>query len=227
VPYKILVVDDDRTLLRFLKQYLEQEDYEVVTVDRGQEGLRVLFQERPDLVVLDVMMPGMDGWEMCVRIRELSDIPIIMLTAKSSEIDKLRGFKLGVDDYVTKPFSLEELGARIRAVIARTAAQKEDEVSSYCMGTLTVDMRKREASQEGQPLNLTPTEFRLLAALAQRAGEAVSHDELVTIIWGGNRQGGGSALRRYIWLLRRKIEADPVNPKLIVTVRGYGYRLER
>jgi DNA-binding response OmpR family regulator len=227
VPYKILVVDDDRTLLRFLKQYLEQEDYEVVTVDRGQEGLRVLYQERPDLVVLDVMMPGMDGWEVCVRIRELSEIPIIMLTAKSSEIDKLRGFKLGVDDYVTKPFSLEELGARIRAVLARTAAQKEDEVSSYCMGTLMVDMRKREASQEGQPLNLTPTEFRLLAALAQRAGEAVSQDELVTKIWGGHRQGGGSALRRYIWLLRRKIEADSVNPKLIVTVRGYGYRLER
>jgi two-component system KDP operon response regulator KdpE len=227
VPHKILVVDDDRTLLRFLKQYLEQEDYQVITVDRGQKGLRVLYQERPDLVVLDVMMPGMDGWEVCVRIRELSEIPIIMLTAKSSEIDKLRGFKLGVDDYVTKPFSLEELGARIRAVLARTAAQKEDEISSYFMGTLTVDMRKREASQEGQPLDLTPTEFRLLAALAQQAGEAISQDELVAKIWGGSRQGGGSALRRYIWLLRRKIEADPVNPKLIVTVRGYGYRLER
>jgi two-component system KDP operon response regulator KdpE len=227
VPIKILVIDDDQILLHFLKEYLERVGYEYVSADRGPKGLRVFFEERPDLVVLDVMMPGMDGWEVCARIRELSETPILMLTAKSSEVDKLRGFNLGVDDYVTKPFSLEELGARIRAILARTEVQREGEITEYRVGTLVIDMRKREASQDGQLLNLTPTEFRLLAALTKRVGEAISQDDLITEVWGGSRRGGGNALRRYIWLLRRKIEADPKRPTRLVTVRGYGYRLDQ
>jgi len=227
VPICILVVDDDVTLLRFLKEYLQREGYKVVTANRGPKGLRTFYQERPDLVVLDVMMPGMDGWEVCARVRELSDTPIIMLTAKTSEADKLRGFKLGVDDYITKPFSLEELAARMRAILSRTASQREGERAIYRIGALTVDMGKREACQEGRPIKLTPTEFRLLAALAHRAGEAVSQDDLITDVWGEYRRGGGSALRRYIWLLRQKIEIDPKQPTRLVTVRGYGYRLEQ
>jgi len=226
VPIRVLVVDDDKTLLRFLKEYLEREGYEVFIAERGLKGLRIFYDERPDLVVLDVMMPGMDGWEACARIRELSGIPILMLTAKVAESDKLRGFKLGVDDYVTKPFSLEELSARMRAILARTSAQREGEIATYRVGHLMVDMRKREVRLDEEILKLTPTEFRLLAILAKRAGETVEQNELVNEVWGEYRRGGGSALRRYVWLLRQKIEDNPKRPKRLVTVRGFGYRLE-
>jgi DNA-binding response OmpR family regulator len=222
----VLVVDDDRTLLHFLKEFLEREGYDVVISDRGSKALKAFYSERPDLVVLDVMMPGMDGWEVCARIRELADTPIILLTAKTSEADKLRGFRLGVDDYITKPFSLAELAARMRAILARAGSQREAEVSTFHAGPLTIDMRKREARLSDRPLDLTPTEFRLLASLARRAGDAVSREELIKEAWGDYRQGGGSTLRRYIWLLRQKIEIDPRQPHRLVTVRGYGYRLE-
>lgn len=224
---KILVVDDDRTLLRFLDEYLQREQYQVITANGGEQALRSFYQQQPDLVVLDVMMPGMDGWEVCARIRELADTPIILLTAKTSEADKLRGFRLGVDDYITKPFSLPELAARVRAVLARTVAHRQGEVSTYSAGSLAVDLRKREATLDGQNLDLTPTEFRLLAALATRAGEAVSQEALIRELWGLDRKGGGNALRRYISLVRGKIEPDPRRPTRIVTVRGFGYRLEQ
>ncbi len=223
---KILAVDDDKTLLRFLGEYLEEEGFEVVTSERAGKALKLFYSERPDLIVLDVMMPGMDGWEFCARIRELADTPVIMLTAKAAEQDKLRGFRLGVDDYVTKPFSLAELGARVKAVLAR-AEQKDGKADRVItIGGLTVDLRKREATLDGDVLGLTPTEFRLLAALAGRAGEAISHEQLVEQVWGSLRQKGGSALRRYVWFLRRKIELNPDEPTRLITVRGYGYRLE-
>ncbi len=223
---KILTVDDDRTLLRFMSEYLEGEDFQVVTADRGTKALKLFYDERPDLVVLDVMMPGMDGWEVCARLRELSDTPVIMLTAKTSEADKLRGFRLGADDYVTKPFSLAELTARIQAVLARAGADENEKDSILRVGPLAVDTRRREAALNDEPLSLTPTEFRLLSTLARRAGTAISQEDLVTEVWGDYRQKGGSALRRYVWFLRQKIEQDPNHPKLLVTVRGYGYRLE-
>lgn len=223
---KILIVDDDRTLLRFIGEYLEGEGFQVVTADRGTKALKRFYDERPDLVVLDLMMPGMDGWEVCARLRELSDTPVILLSAKSSESDKLRGFRLGVDDYVTKPFSLAELTARIQAVLARVAADDPQEGGTFRVGPLTVDTRRREAALNDEPISLTPTEFRLLSALARRAGAAISQEDLLTEVWGDYRQKGGSALRRYVWFLRQKIEEDPNQPKLLVTVRGYGYRLE-
>jgi two-component system KDP operon response regulator KdpE len=166
----------------------------------------------------------MDGWEVCARLKELADVPVILLTAKTAEADKLRGFRLGVDDYITKPFSMAELVARIQAVLARTHSESEDDV--HFAGVIAVDMLKREARLEDRVLDLTPTEFRLLAALARRSGEAVSQDDLIADVWGEMRVKSGSALRRYIWLLRRKIEPDPENPTRLVTVRGYGYRLE-
>lgn len=224
---KILAVDDDKTLLRFVGDYLQGEGHHVVSADRGTKALKEFFRERPDLVVLDVMMPGMDGWEVCARVRELANTPVIMLTAKTSEADKLRGFKLGVDDYITKPFSLAELAARIKAVLARSGSQEQGEKQVHRLGPLEVDTRRREASLHGRLLTLTPTEFRLLALLASRPGEAVSQQELVGEVWGHERQQGGSALRRYIWFLRQKIETDPEHPARLVTVRGYGYRLEQ
>jgi len=222
----LLLVDDDTTLLRFLTEYLEREGYAVRTADRGQAALRQFYEARPDIVVLDVMMPGMDGWEVCARLRELAETPVILLTAKTSEADKLRGFRLGVDDYITKPFSLAELGARIRAVLTRTAGQRSQQASVLQVGALRVDLGRREASLGGQTLELTPTEFRLLACLAARPGQAVAQADLVKEAWGGLRQETGSALRRYVWFLRQKIEADPDQPKRLLTVRGYGYRLE-
>jgi two-component system KDP operon response regulator KdpE len=224
--HKILVVDDDETLLRFLSDYMTREGYEVVTADRGATGLRALYEQRPDLVILDVMMPGMDGWEVCARVRELTEVPVVMLTAKTSESDKLRGFRLGVDDYVTKPFSLAELSARVRAVLSRSASQRQDKSLVHTVGPLSIDMRRHEALLQGQALSLTPTEFRLLSALARRSGEAVSQEDLVSEVWGSLRQEGSSALRRYIWFLRQKIEKDPDRPEHLLTVRGFGYRLE-
>jgi len=226
VKAKILIVDDDKTLLHFLREYLEQEGYAVAGADRGTKALRLFYDEQPDIVVLDVMMPGMDGWEVCARIRELSDTPVILLTAKTSEGDKLRGFRLGVDDYITKPFSLAELAARIQAVLSRTVKQIEHQPMLFEFGKLTVDMRKREARLAGKPLHLTPTEFRLLATLAQHAGEAVTHDQLVEAVWGASRRESSSVLRRYISRLRKMIEDDPSKPIFLVTVRGFGYRLE-
>ena len=221
---KVLVVDDDKTLLRFISEYLEREGFQVAIADRGQKALRQFYKERPEIVLLDVMMPGMDGWEVCARLKELADVPVILLTAKTAEADKLRGFRLGVDDYITKPFSMAELVARIQAVLARTKSDSDDDV--LFAGVIAVDMLKREARIEDRVLDLTPTEFRLLAALTRRSGEAVSQDDLIADVWGEMRVKSGSALRRYIWLLRRKIEPDPENPTRLVTVRGYGYRLE-
>jgi two-component system KDP operon response regulator KdpE len=221
---KVLVVDDDTTLLRFIREYLEKEGFQVAIADRGQKALRQFYQERPEIVLLDVMMPGMDGWEVCARLKELADVPIILLTAKTAEADKLRGFRLGVDDYITKPFSMAEIVARINAVLART--RSDDEKDVFIAGVIAVDMLKREARIENRVLDLTPTEFRLLATLARRSGEAVSQDDLITDVWGEMRVKSSSALRRYIWLLRRKIEPDPENPTRLKTVRGYGYRLE-
>lgn len=223
---RILVVDDDSTLLRFLQEYLEREGYAVTAANRGKKALRAFYEEQPDLVVLDVMMPGMDGWEVCARIRDMANTPVILLTAKTEEADKLRGFRLGVDDYITKPFSLAELSARIGAILTRTAAQRKREISIFHIGPLLIDMRKREARLHQEVLDLTPTEFRLLAALAQRAGDARSQQELIAEVWGEGHQSGESALRRYVWRLRQKIEQDPGEPTRLVTVRGYGYRLK-
>ncbi|MEW6181220.1 MAG: response regulator transcription factor [Chloroflexota bacterium] len=223
---KILVVDDDPTLLRFLQDFLREEKYTVIAAANGNEALRLAYREHPDLVVLDVMMPGMDGWEVTARLREMSDVPIILLTAKSSEADKLRGFGLGVDDYLTKPFSFAELNARIQAVLNRARHKPLTERNVLQIGDLEVDLDRREVRREGQPLALTPTEFRLMEVLARNAGKAVAETDLVREVWGAYRQENTTTVRRYIFLLRKKVEPQPDEPRYIVTVRGYGYRLE-
>lgn len=223
---KLLIVDDDKTLLRFLKEYLEGDGFHVMTVDGGSRALKAFFSERPDLVILDIMMPGMDGWEVCARIREMADTPIILLTAKSSESDKMRGFRLGIDDYVVKPFSLAELTARAKAVLARTSKEKETQEGNLYAGPITIDLRRREAMLGENLLSLTETEFRLLAALCRKPGVAVSQEKLIQEVWGEHYDPRGGALRRFIWLLRQKIEEDPRKPSYILNIRGYGYRFE-
>ncbi len=221
---KILLIDDDQTLLHLLGEYLRESGFEVCGAGSGAAGLRLAFNEHPDLVLLDVMLPGMDGWEVCARLREMSDMPVIMLTAKTSEADKLRGFRLGVDDYVTKPFSFAELAARIQAVLARAAAGGAK--SGYvAYGGVRLDTEKFQAVFDGKSLDLTPTEYRLLEALVRRAGKVASEQELVQEVWGRYRSEDTALVRRYILMLRKKIEADPSNPQHILTVRGFGYRL--
>lgn len=225
MAHKILLVDDDTTLVRFLSEYLQKQEFSVVTASNGADALRTAYKERPDLVILDVMIPGMDGWEICARLRELSDFPIILLTAKSAEADKLRGFRLGVDDYVTKPFSFAELTARMQAVLTRSQSARKSENQLYAIRDLVVDSDKRQVYLNQRPVALTPTEFRLLECLAQRPGYAVSEETLAKDVWGNYKQGDTTVVRRYIWLLRQKLEDDPANPKRLVTVRGFGYRL--
>ena len=221
---KILLVDDDQTMVRLLSEFLENEGFQVSGANSGSDGLRLAYDQRPDLILLDVMLPGMDGWEVCARLREMSDVPIIMLTAKTTESDKLRGFRLGVDDYVTKPFSFAELVARVQAVLARAKASASG--TSYIMhGGVTLDTERYQAFLGEEPLELTPTEYRLLEALVRREGKVASERELVQEVWGKHRSEDTALVRRYILMLRRKLETDSSSPKHILTVRGFGYRL--
>ncbi len=222
---RVLLVDDDATLLNLLGQYLREVSFEVFEAPDGPQAIRLAYHERPDLVLLDVMLPGMDGWETCARLREMSKVPIIMVTAKATEADKLRGFRLGVDDYVTKPFSFAELVARIQAVLARVETTGRKEPGNFSYGDIELDMERYRATVDGRVLELTPTEFRLLEALVRRSGTVATESELMQEVWGGLRQDDTALVRRYILMLRKKIESDPANPVRILTVRGFGYRL--
>ena len=221
----ILLIDDDDTLLELLSGQLRMAGYTPFVASNGRQGLQLAAEEKPALVVLDVMMSGMDGWEVCKRLREVSSVPVIMLSAKGEEFDKLRGFRLGVDDYVTKPFSFAELIARIGAVLAR--AQRGQESSrQMSIGGLTIDFEQRRVTVAGQVVELTPTEYRLLGLLARHANRTVSTEQLLAEVWGSEYQGEPEHVKHYIWSLRQKVEADPGNPQHILTERGFGYRLE-
>ena len=221
---RILLIDDDPTLVHLLSEFLADDAFEVIGALSGSTGLQLAYEEHPDLILLDVMLPGMDGWEVCARLREMSDVPIIMLTAKTTESDKLRGFRLGVDDYVTKPFSFKELVARIQALLAR--AKSGDSNTGFIIhGSVSLDTEKYQAYYKEKALDLTPTEYRLLEALVQRKGKVASEEELVQAVWGKNRSEDTALVRRYILMLRKKLESDPSNPEHILTVRGFGYRL--
>lgn len=219
----LLLVDDDQSLLDLLGDYLHQQGYTIYTADNGQSGLRLFFEQRPDLVILDVSMPGRDGWETLQRIRELSSTPVIMLTARSDESDVLKGFSLGADDYVSKPFSFAQLAARVRAVLARTSGVAPG-AEQLQVGDLIVHLSTRRVTRNGEVIPLTPTEYKLLVALMRRAGEVVSPEELVRQVWGPQYANEIGFVRRYIWHLRQKIEPDPKNPRYIFNERGFGYR---
>jgi two-component system KDP operon response regulator KdpE len=221
----ILLIDDDETLLELLADHMRTAGYRLLVANSGLKGLHLLAEANPDLVVLDVMMPGMDGWEVCRRLRERSAVPIIMLTAKGKEIDKLRGFRLGVDDYVTKPFSFAELTARVGAVLAR-AVHGRDIGQQFTSGDLIVDIDQHRVTVAGQDVDLTPTEYRLFELLARHANRTIPTEQLLIEVWGPEYHGEMEHVKHYIWALRQKIETDPGNPQHILTERGFGYRLE-
>ncbi len=221
----ILVIDDDQTLLSILAEYLDKAGYRVAAVASGLAGLQAFYEHHPDLVVLDVMMPKMDGWTVCERLREVSDVPIIMLTAKGEEHDRLRGFRLGVDDYVVKPFSFAEVIARIGAILIRSRRAAPTHPLPIVRGDVTIDLARRRVSRAGHPVHLSPTEFRLLAALAERPGHILSPEALLAHVWGNEYADDIENVKRYIHYLRQKLEADPDHPQLILTERGFGYFL--
>ncbi len=222
---KILIVEDERRMARFIRMNLEHDGFQVLEATRGQEGLDKLREELPDLILLDVMLPDIDGFEVLRRVREVSEIPVVMLTAKGEEDDRVRGLELGADDYVTKPFSPRELVSRVRAVLRRSEALRGDthgliEVDER----LKIDFDRREVWVEGELVKLRPTEYRLLYHLVQNAGWVMTHDQILTKVWGYEYQDEPHYVRLYVNYLRQKIEKEPSNPKYILTERAVGYR---
>jgi two-component system KDP operon response regulator KdpE len=226
VEKKILVIDDDPAFVRLVGRVLTQKGYEVLSANSGGEGLRLLFANKPDMVLLDVVMPGMDGWQTCSRIRDISDIPIIMLTAhEKTEDDTVRGLDYGADDYVIKPVGSKELVARVRAVIRRAELPSSPQGGGiiYSDDFLSVDIAGRKVMVKGERVRLTPVEFRLLALLMQNAGHILAHRQLLEKVWGWEYIDDLDYIRIYIWHLRQKIEPDPSQPKYIITEPGVGY----
>jgi len=220
----VLVVDDDAKTVASVRLYLEHAGFEVVTAADGTSALaRARAMPAPDLIVLDLMLPGIDGLEVCRRLREDSDVPIIMLTARSTEGDRLEGLELGADDYVVKPFSPRELAARVRAVLRRTPGSSDG--PPVKVGALVIDPARHEATLRGAPLDLTPREFRLLEVLARAPGRAFTRAELVERAFGIDSSALDRTIDAHVVNLRRKVESDPAKPALIETVYGVGYRM--
>ncbi len=225
---KLLIVEDDTRLLEALRLHLGKAGYEIITAANGLEGLQKMYTHRPDLIVLDVMMPRMDGWETCRRIREMSDVPIIMLTALGQEDEKVKGLKLGADDYLAKPFGLKELEARVEAVLRRTRLPPPTrEAVLYADGKLVIDSERWEVSRGGQLVELTATERRLLFYLAENAGRILTHQQILDRVWGAEYVDDTDYVKLYIWRLRQKLEEDPRQPTYILTERGIGYKFEK
>jgi DNA-binding response OmpR family regulator len=223
---RILLVDDEQSVQKLLSFPLRREGYEVVGADDGQEALDRLQEGSFDLVVLDVMLPKVDGFEVCRRLRARSGVPIIMLTAKTEEIDKVLGLELGADDYITKPFSVREFRSRVKAVLRRASLAREEDVPEEALvhGDLTIDFEKRTVSVDGKAANLTYVEFEILAALARSPGRVFSRSQLLERVWGDSAYRDPRTVDVHIRHLREKLEADAREPELIHTVRGVGYR---
>ena len=221
----ILVVDDEPRMIRFIRMNLELEGYRVVEATNGLEALDRVRKDLPDLVVMDVQMPEMDGFEALGHIRQVSTVPVIMLTVKAEEEDKVRGLELGADDYVTKPFSPRELSSRIKALLRRLEMPSPPaKTVTRIDDRLTVDFSRYQVVVDGEPVSLRPTEYRLLDHLISNPGWVMSHETLLSKVWGHEYRDESHLLRLYIAYLRKKIEADPANPRYILTERGVGYR---
>ncbi len=221
----ILLIDDDPDLLTLLSMILKKEGYQVEVAEDGESGLEMAIQLQPDLILLDIMMPGVDGWEACREIRKITTAPIIYLTAKREESDIVRGLQLGADDFIPKPFRRHELTARIEAVLRRSRPDTPDEDVVYEIGDLVIDQVRWEVRRGEEAVHLTPTEFNLLLMFARNADRPISHREILTTVWGENHESNLNLLKVYIRQLRRKIEDDPDRPQRILTQRGIGYRL--
>jgi len=228
---KVLIVDDDEVLVRLVDQVLTQKGYEVLKASNGQEALRFLFDQRPDLVILDVVMPRMDGWQALDRIRDVSNIPIVILTGKRrTEEDIVRGLDYGADDYLTKPVGNRELVARVRAALRRaelpSSADAKREIT-YSDGFLTVDVAERKVIVNGERVKLTPREFRLFAFLVENAGRVLTHKQILEKVWGWEYTDDLDYVRIYISHLRQKIEPDSILPRYIITEPGVGYYFQK
>jgi DNA-binding response OmpR family regulator len=225
----VVIADDDPQLLRLVARNLEFEGYEVLTANDGQQALVLIGRHAPNLVLLDVMMPRMDGFTVCQRVREFSAVPIIIITARGQDQDKVKGLDLGADDYLTKPFSVDELLARVRAVLRRTQFTRNEYAqemrTTATIGDLTIDYAQHLVTITGHEVQLSPIEYRLLAYLAQNAGRIVTQDLLLEYVWGTEYVGESHMLQVNINRLRRKIEADPAHPCYIKTKVGVGYFL--
>jgi DNA-binding response OmpR family regulator len=221
----ILVVDDERNIVELVRLYLEKEGFAVVAAADGEQALAQYERSGPDLVVLDLMLPKVDGFEVCRELRRRGDVPILMLTARSEDVDAIVGLELGADDYVTKPFGARELVSRVKAVLRRShSASQPPETILRIDDRLSVDFNKREVIVEGKPIKLRPTEYRLLYHLIENAGWTVPHEQLLAKVWGYEYRDETHYVRLYVNYLREKIEEDPANPKYILTERGLGYR---
>jgi DNA-binding response OmpR family regulator len=220
---RILIIEDDSTIASLIAMSLRSCGFEVTSVDSGRAGLKILYDLRPDLILLDIMMEEMDGWQVCQRIRELSDVPIIIVSALISEVDVVRGLRMGADDYLRKPFSLAELSERVFAVLRRRNRPQTRDGVFYDDGVLRVDQSKSQVWRDGQVLGLTPTEFRLLTSLIAHKGSVVRHEDLLEQVWGTAYRGDNACLSLYIRYLREKIEDNPAQPHYIQTRWGVGY----
>ncbi len=220
----ILVVDDEPRMIGFIRMNLELEDHQVIEAHSGLEALDALRKQLPDLLILDVMMPDLDGFETLRMLREFSDIPVIMLTAKGEENDKVLGLELGADDYITKPFGPRELSSRIKALFRRLEKPSTAEAILRVDDRLSVDFNQRQVIVDGAAVKLRPTEYRLLYHLIRNAGWTVPHDQILQKVWGYEYRDEAHYVRLYVNYLREKIEEDPSNPRYIITERGVGYR---
>lgn len=223
---KIALIEDDRLIREPVARTLRGLGFDVLSAEDGRAGLDLVLRESPDLVVLDIMLPELDGWEVCKAIREQSVVPILMLTALSEEVDRVLGLELGADDYLTKPFSTRELTARIKALLRRVEFDRSAQTARRTLqvGGITLDLDRRQASKDGQPLRLRYKEFELLSLLMAHAGEAVTRAEIFDKVWGTDWLGDMRTLDVHIRWLREKLEDDPSRPQRIQTIRGVGYR---
>ncbi len=226
MPETILIIDDDPHLPTLMRVNLQEVGYTVVTASSGEEGLRLLQEYQPDLVLLDIMMPDMDGWETCRRIRTISTVPIIFLTAKQTEMDKVKGLNLGADDYIAKPFHQLELRARVNAVLRRThmPPPPKEPILRFGNGDLIINTATHTVIARGQEVELTPTEYRLLLYLAEQPGRVLSTEQIYNAVWNIEADAMLTSVKWYIWRLRSKIERDSHNPRIILTEPGAGYR---
>ena len=222
---RVLVCDDDDDIRRLVCTLLERTGATVHQAADGREALREFHAWRPELVILDVSMPELDGWAVLERIRDLSDVPVLMLTARGEELERVRGLQGGADDYVVKPFGKQELVARVQALLRRAAkSPQEEEAESYGDGYLTIDYAQRQVTVGERPVQLTPLEFRLLSTLVRHPRQVLSRDQLLELVWGDTYGVGGDQVKLYVGYLRRKLDADAPASVPIETVRGFGYR---
>ena len=224
MSHRILIIEDDHSLANLIRWQLEREAFDAQTATCAADGLAQVSEWHPDLVLLDIMMPDMDGWTVCQHIREISDVPVIFITALGAEKDVVRGLQLGADGYIVKPFGTKELVARIQAVLRRHQPHLPRQ-HTYSNGRLFVNLDTHQVTVNGKDVELTPIEFKLLACLVEQEGRVLSHRFLLNQVWGPDYEDDRQYLKLYIWYLRQKIEDVPTDPKLILTQRGVGYRL--